>query len=337
GNHGEAVFQRERLVVALESGAVVEVVLGLQRLVARQAEALARRHRFPQARGRVLRGADRAHLAGLHEAGQRLERLLDGRRGIVRVGLVEVDAVGLQPPQRGLDVLLGLRAADAFLAFHGHADLGRDEHAVALAAAPQPLADDRLRLAALVPGNPGRVRVRGVDEVEAQVDEAVEDREGGGLVGGPAENVATEGEGRGIEAGAAEGSLVHGSIIRRGGCFRMGPWPSSDPPGNPARWSCSSTSRGSCATIPSATPTCASSPSGCRRSTTRAAPAGAASATRRSTTSWGSRARGSRMSGGRTSARTCPSAPRGSSTSAGWPRRSWSSPIASRPWAATST
>ena len=78
-----------------------------------------------------------------------------------------------------------------------------------LALALSQLADDRLRLAAGVARHPARVHVGGVDEVEAGVDERVEQRKRGGLVGGPAEHVAAEGERRDLEAGSAERTKAH--------------------------------------------------------------------------------------------------------------------------------
>ena len=72
-------------------------------------------------------------------------------------------------------------------------------------------------------------------------------------------------------------------------------------------------SRRSSRTTRWATRTCASSPCGCRRSTTRARRAAAAGASRCSSTWSASPARASRTSPGRPSATTCPSAPRASS------------------------
>src|SRR4051812_29585866 len=101
------------------------------------------------------------------------------------------------------------------------------------------MADDGLRLAARMARHPARVDVRGVDEVEAEVHEAVEDREGGFLVGGPAEDIAAEAERRGAEAGAAEGSFVHRSIIA---CAA----PSRSPTGVPPAGARSSRGRSAC-------------------------------------------------------------------------------------------
>src|SRR5690606_39880208 len=51
------------------------------------------------------------------------------------------------------------------------------------------------------------------DGVEAPLDEAVEQLERGGLVGGPAEDVAAEYQRRDIQAGTAERSLVHDDFL----------------------------------------------------------------------------------------------------------------------------
>src|SRR5437764_809516 len=60
--------------------------------------------RLDDRRRRERRAADRAHLAGVHEVAERAERLVEVRPGIEAVHLVEVDPVGLQAPQRALDL-----------------------------------------------------------------------------------------------------------------------------------------------------------------------------------------------------------------------------------------
>ena len=79
----------------------------------------------------------------------------------------------------------------------------------------QPLADDRLGLAALVARDPARVDVGRVDQVEAGLDEGVEQLERGRLVGGPAEDVAAEGERPDLGAGLAEMArgIRHGYVL----------------------------------------------------------------------------------------------------------------------------
>src|SRR3546814_3153096 len=68
----------------------------------------------------------------------------------------------------------------------------------------QPAADDGLGLAAAVARHPGGVRIGGIDGIEAVLDEGVEDVEAGGLVQGPAEDVAAQDQRGDIKAGAAK-------------------------------------------------------------------------------------------------------------------------------------
>ena len=79
---------------------------------------------------------------------------------------------------------------------------------VALAARLQPLADDRLRLAADVARRPGRIDVGGVDRVEAGGDEAIEQVERRlGVAVQP--NTLPPNTTGAIEIGAAETTLLH--------------------------------------------------------------------------------------------------------------------------------
>ncbi|KAG1469333.1 hypothetical protein G6F57_012230 [Rhizopus arrhizus] len=87
---------------------------------------------------------------------------------------------------------------------HLHADFGGDQHAVALAGTLEPFADQRFRFAAGIARHPRRVHVGGVDQVEAGVDEGIEQGEAGLLIGAPAEHVATEGERTYMQAGTAQ-------------------------------------------------------------------------------------------------------------------------------------
>ena len=67
-----------------------------------------------------------------------------------------------------------------------------------------------------LPGDPGRVGVGGVDEVAARGGVRVEHGEGLRLVGGPAEDVAAEGEREDLEVGRAElAKRSHGVNVRR--------------------------------------------------------------------------------------------------------------------------
>ena len=72
----------------------------------------------------------------------------------------------------------------------------------------EPVPDDRLRFATGVARRPVRVRVGGVDRVEAVIDEGIEDGEGGRLIDRPAEDVGAEHERGDVEAGGAEGATL---------------------------------------------------------------------------------------------------------------------------------
>src|SRR5439155_2851434 len=62
GDHAETLAHAERLQITLEAVAIVQVVLRLQRLVARQTVRLAGFERLRQTRGRQIRGTDRPDL-----------------------------------------------------------------------------------------------------------------------------------------------------------------------------------------------------------------------------------------------------------------------------------
>ena len=140
----------------------------VRRLLGREPlQATLPRHplRLDDLRGRERRGADVADLAGADQVGERAERLLDV--GVVggAVDLVEVDPVGLQAPQRVLDLAddpaAGVAALVGVVA-HRAVDL-RGEDDVVAPPAGERLADDLLGLAA-------RVDVGGVDEVDPGVE-----------------------------------------------------------------------------------------------------------------------------------------------------------------------
>ena len=150
-------------------------------------------------------------LPALTSCGMRRQRLLERRRGVVAMRLVEVDVVGLQPLQRVLDGAhdVGPAARPLLIRRHLHAALGGDDHLRAVAAGLEPVADDGLALAAAVAGLPSRIDVGGVDAVEAGADKGVEQRERGLLVRRPAEHVAAEDERRDLQSASAELALLH--------------------------------------------------------------------------------------------------------------------------------
>src|SRR5205823_4365406 len=132
------------------------------------------------------------------------------RRFVVAVRLIEVDFVDLQAVERALDGAEDVVAGKAFVGGpHLETNLGGNDDLIAAARVLEPAADDRFRFAPLVAGRPAGVDVGGVDEVETGVDEAVKQFEGLRLVGGPAEDVATEGPGGDLDSRIAEGAFSH--------------------------------------------------------------------------------------------------------------------------------
>ncbi len=164
----------------------------------------------------VHRGrAEIAGLPGLHHVVQRLQGLLQRRPVVVPVDHVDVDVVGAQPPQAGVDLghdrLAGQAAAVGAAGAHGVADLGGDDDVVAVRVVLQGAAED------LLAGAVG-VHVRGVEEVDARFEGVLDQGPAGFLVEGPdgvaAVGVAVghgaDGHGRDVEAGAAEFEVTHG-------------------------------------------------------------------------------------------------------------------------------
>ena len=134
------------------------------------ASPLGRPLRLDDLRGGEGRVAEVADLALVDEIAERAEGLVDVGGRIRAVDLVEVDPVGVQPPQRVLDAADDPAPGSAPLAgvvAHREADLRRQDDVVALAAG-ECLADDLLGLA-------GGVDVGGVDEVDPGVERGVDD------------------------------------------------------------------------------------------------------------------------------------------------------------------
>src|SRR6516162_3669710 len=151
GNDADLLLDAERLQLRLETLAVVEIVERLQALEARQVLPLTHLQGLSETGRAMVGSADRPYLAFPDEAIIGLQRLLEVSLGIVDMGLVEIDVVGLEPLQGGLDGFGDLRLGQA-LAPIGPlpAAFGRDDDALAPAAALQPIAQDDLGFASLM-------------------------------------------------------------------------------------------------------------------------------------------------------------------------------------------
>jgi len=193
GDDAQALGHGEIAQRAIVIFTIVEVVLGLQHLVARQALGLGGIQGRAQLDRIEVRGPDGPHFA-------RRDQLLVGRQGLlmrrVRVELVrqvQIDVVRLQPAQRVLHGALDPgRRQPLPVRCHLHADLCDDHHPVTAAAGPHPFAEDGFRLAANVARLPGRVHVRRIHRLEAGPGQAVQEIERGLLVDGPSEHIAAE-------------------------------------------------------------------------------------------------------------------------------------------------
>ena len=176
-NDAELFLPANRLELGLEFLAVGKVVKRLQALVARGTDFVARIKRSPQPRRRHVGGPDRAHLARGNQRSVGLHGFFRRRDLIIEMGLVEIDIVGLQTPERRFAFAQDVILPEATAFAHVLADFGGDQHLVALAAFLHPVADDCFGLAAWMARDPARIAVGCVDGVEACVDKGIEDFE----------------------------------------------------------------------------------------------------------------------------------------------------------------
>jgi hypothetical protein len=135
----------------------------------------------PQRGGRGLADAEEPHLARGHELGHGAPGLLDRERGVDAVLIVEVDVIDAEALQRRVARaahVVGVPVHHAEAAF-GPAlvpELGREDHLVA--PARDGLADEELVGAEAVD-------VGGVEEVDAELERAVDGGDGLGVVNRP--------------------------------------------------------------------------------------------------------------------------------------------------------
>src|SRR5439155_19298978 len=84
--------------------------------------------RFPDLVRRPLAEPEIARLALTHDLGERVHRLFERRTPVVAVALVQVDVVGAQTLERGLDLLEDLLAREAAVAVWHREEELRGEH-----------------------------------------------------------------------------------------------------------------------------------------------------------------------------------------------------------------
>jgi hypothetical protein len=117
-------------------------------------------------------GADIAGLACLDDIVQRLQRLLDRRRIVEAVDLVEIDVVGAEAAQAVVDLVedrLARQAGAVGAGPHAVEHLGGEHDLVAPGEVPDRAADDLL-------GGAVGIGVGRVEEIDAEVDRLLDQR-----------------------------------------------------------------------------------------------------------------------------------------------------------------
>ena len=102
GDDADAISPADLGHLALEFAAVYQVVMRLERIVARQVVHLRGPDGLGQAPGGVVGAAQVTHLALVDQVVQGAQGFFNGGIFIVPMGLVQVDVVGIQAAQRGL-------------------------------------------------------------------------------------------------------------------------------------------------------------------------------------------------------------------------------------------
>src|SRR6266851_678168 len=159
------------------------------------------------------RGADIACLARLDDIVQRLEGLLDRRFMVPAVDLIEIDVVGAETPEAGVDLHhdgLARQPSAIRPRTHPAIDLGGDDDLVATREILDRATEDLLAAAE-------RVAVRRVEEVDAGFKRALDERaafllaQRPGMVTLAASAIAhaAEADPGDVEAGAAQLRIIH--------------------------------------------------------------------------------------------------------------------------------
>ncbi len=215
-NNADVGAEAEGFEIGFVIGAIVEVVVGLEAFVTGPGVFFAETEGFGEAVFAVIGSADDAHFAFLDELGVSLEGFFERRGGIVFVGLVEIDVIGLEALERGFDGAEDVGFGESFVLWaHVETDFGGDDDFGTFTGLLEPVADDGFGLAAGMAGHPGGIDIGGVDEGEAGVGEGVEDLEGSGLIDGPAEDIAAEGERGDFDVGVAEFAFGHEEMVTK--------------------------------------------------------------------------------------------------------------------------
>src|SRR5581483_10307160 len=202
GYDAEAVITAGRKMLDL-GHAVHRVIIGLARHRAVDAEPVADVADFGDAPGAIIRDAEIAHLAGADQFGHRAHGLLQRRRMVFLVQVIDVDVVGAEPLQAlvaGLQDPAPRQPAAIGIVADLVGELGREDPA--RAAVGDGAADHLLGISLVV--GVGRV-----DEVDAGLARLGDDPRRGRLVCRAAEHHGAEADRRNLQAAAAELTVLH--------------------------------------------------------------------------------------------------------------------------------
>jgi hypothetical protein len=190
--------------------AVHRVVIGLARHRAVDAEPVADVADFGDAPGAVVRDAEIAYFSCAHQVAHRAHGLLQRRRMVFLVEVIDVDVVGAEPLQAfvgGLQHPAPRQPAAIGIVAHGVGELGR-EHPVRPVVGDR-AADHLFRIAVVV-------GIRGVDEIDAGLACLRDNARRRGFIRRTAEHHGAEADRRNPQAATAELAIVHGNVPSRG-------------------------------------------------------------------------------------------------------------------------
>ena len=188
--------------------AVHRVVIGLADHRAVDAEAVADVADLGDPPGAIIRDAEIAHLALPDQFAHRAHGLVQRRRVIFLMQIIDVDIVGAEPLQAfvgGLQHPASRQSAAVGIVAHGVGELGREYQSVP--AVGNGAADHLLGIAA-------RIGVGGIDEVDAGLARLGDDPRRRRLVGRPAEHHGAQAYRRDFQAAAAELTILHRLVLR---------------------------------------------------------------------------------------------------------------------------
>ena len=189
--------------------AVHGIIVGLADDRPVNAQLVAEAADLGHAPGAVVRDAEIADLARLHEIAHRPHRLGQRHGMVLLVEVVDVDVVGAEPSQAGIGRLHHPFAERPRSFGPGPMGLHTLVATTHLSRSPAMRAARDLLRPALV------VDIGGVEEIHAGLPGPRDDAVGGGLVGRTAEHHGAQAQLRDLQAASAQCPVVHGPVIHR--------------------------------------------------------------------------------------------------------------------------